>query len=50
MQDNPKPNVSSTADMQREVADLLVECLNLEITADQIATDAHLYGDVLGLD
>ena len=50
MQDNPKPNVSSTADMQREVADLLVECLNLEITADQIAPDAPLYGDGLGLD
>ena len=36
--------------MQREVADLLVECLNLEITADQIAPDAPLYGDGLGLD
>ncbi|MEK6663385.1 MAG: phosphopantetheine-binding protein [Pseudomonadota bacterium] len=50
MQDNPKPNVSSTADMQREVADLMVECLNLEITADQITPDAPLYGDGLGLD
>ena len=36
--------------MQREVADLMVECLNLEITADQITPDAPLYGDGLGLD
>jgi len=36
--------------MQREVADLMVECLNLEITADQITSDAPLYGDGLGLD
>jgi len=50
MQDNQKPTVSSTADMQREVADLMVECLNLEITADQITSDAPLYGDGLGLD
>ena len=28
----------------------MVECLNLEITADQIAPDAPLYGDGLGLD
>ncbi len=28
----------------------MVECLNLEITADQISPDAPLYGDGLGLD
>jgi len=50
VQENQKPTVSSTADMQREVADLMVECLNLEITADQITSDAPLYGDGLGLD
>ncbi len=28
----------------------MVECLNLEITADQISPDTPLYGDGLGLD
>ena len=50
MQENQKPPISSSADMQREVAELMVECLNLEITADQITPDAPLYGDGLGLD
>ena len=50
MQDTQKPSVPSTTDLQREVAQLMVECLNLEVTADQIAADAPLYGDGLGLD
>jgi len=50
MQDNQKPTVSSTADLQREVAELMVECLNLEVTADEIIPDAPLYGEGLGLD
>jgi acyl carrier protein len=50
MQDNQKPTASSTADLQREVAELMTECLNLEITADQITPDAPLYGEGLGLD
>ncbi len=50
MQNNQKPAVSSTADLQREVAQLMVECLNLEVTADQIIPDAALYGEGLGLD
>lgn len=50
MQDNSKQNISSTADLQREVAELMVECLNLEVTADQILPDAPLYGEGLGLD
>ncbi|MDP1997272.1 MAG: phosphopantetheine-binding protein [Gallionella sp.] len=50
MQDNSKLNISSTADLQREVAELMVECLNLEVTADQIIPDAPLYGEGLGLD
>ena len=50
MQDNQKPAVSSTAELQLEVAKLIVESLNLEITADQITPDAPLYGDGLGLD
>lgn len=48
--DNQNPTNASTADFQREIAELMVECLNLEITADQITPDAALYGDGLGLD
>ena len=50
MQDNQKPAVSSTEDLQREVAELMIECLNLEVSADQITPDAPLYGEGLGLD
>ncbi len=48
MQDNQKSN--STTDLQDEVAQLMVECLNLEVTANQILPEAPLYGDGLGLD
>jgi acyl carrier protein len=37
-------------DLQREVALLLVEALNLEIAADAIDPEAPLYGEGLGLD
>jgi len=50
MQDNQKPTVTSTADMQREVAQLMIESLNLEVSADQISPDAALYNEGLGLD
>ena len=50
MQDNQKPIVSSTTELQHEVAQLMIESLNLEVTADQIAADDPLYGDGLGLD
>jgi acyl carrier protein len=50
MQDNQKHTVPSTADLQREVAELMIDSLNLEVTADQIAPDAPLYGEGLGLD
>lgn len=50
MQDKQKPTGSSTADLQREVAELMVECLNLEVTGDEITPDAPLYGEGLGLD
>tara|TARA_R110002049_G_scaffold53696_4_gene149836 strand:+ start:1018 stop:1335 length:318 start_codon:yes stop_codon:yes gene_type:complete len=42
--------VASTPELQREVAELMVECLNLEVAADQISADAPLYDDGLGLD
>ena len=41
---------SAQADLQREVAALLVESLNLEIEPDSIEPDAPLYGEGLGLD
>jgi acyl carrier protein len=50
MQNTQKTTVSSNDELQREVAALMIECLNLEITADQIDPDAPLYGDGLGLD
>ena len=50
MQDNQKPTLSSNEDLQHEVAVLMVECLNLEVTAGDITPDAPLYGDGLGLD
>lgn len=48
MQDIQKYN--SAPDLQDEVAKLMVESLNLEVTANQILPDAPLYGDGLGLD
>lgn len=36
--------------LQLEVAQLIVEALNLDIAASEIALDAPLYGDGLGLD
>jgi len=42
--------VASTEELQREVAELMVECLNLEVAAEQILADAPLYEDGLGLD
>lgn len=52
MQDteNKNPANASNADFQREIAELMVECLNLDITAEQIIPDAALYGEGLGLD
>lgn len=50
MQDNPQLAASDAADLQLEVARLIVEGLNLELTAEQIAPDDPLYGDGLGLD
>jgi acyl carrier protein len=47
-------NLSGTpvtqADLEREVAQLIVSALNLEVAPDSIEADADLYGDGLGLD
>jgi acyl carrier protein len=37
-------------ELQREVAALLVEALNLDVAADSIDPQAPLYGEGLGLD
>lgn len=50
VKENQKSTVSSSAALQREVAELMVECLNLEIAVDQIQPDITLYGEGLGLD
>lgn len=51
MQNTQDLTTYGTPSLQREVAELLVECLNLEdTTADQIPPDAPLYGDGLGMD
>ena len=50
MQDNPQNPSSSSPALQREVAELMIEALNLEVGADQITPDAPLYGEGLGLD
>ncbi len=50
MQETAKPAAPSSDELQREVAALMVESLNLEISADQIAADALLFGEGLGLD
>jgi acyl carrier protein len=45
----PAPPVSSN-NLEREVADLIVQALNLDISAAEIASNAPLYGEGLGLD
>ncbi|MET0335069.1 MAG: phosphopantetheine-binding protein [Rhizobacter sp.] len=41
---------SPQTELQREVAALLVEALNLDVAADTIDPQAPLYGEGLGLD
>ena len=50
MQQAPTTAPASTAELQDEVAQLIVEGLNLEVKASDIAPDAPLYGEGLGLD
>ncbi len=47
------PDTHSTTEnnsLYQEIAALMVEALNLEITVGEISLDAPLYGDGLGLD
>lgn len=50
MQDKQGPTVPASTDLQREVAQLMIDSLNLEVAVDEIALDAPLYGEGLGLD
>jgi acyl carrier protein len=49
----PPPDAAATPDLpalERELATLFVQALNLEIAADEIDPTAPLFGDGLGLD
>ena len=50
MQQPPASTPTSTKELQDEVAQLIVEGLNLEVKISDIALDAPLYGEGLGLD
>ena|SRR5690242_2055394 len=44
------PATADAETLTAEVAGLIVQALNLEVTPDEIAPDRPLYGDGLGLD
>lgn len=44
------PPENDTSALQREIAELMVQALNLEVSAAEIAPDQPLYGKGLGLD
>jgi len=46
----PEVSVSESTSLQSEVASLLVETLNLEVAPEDIAADASLFYEGLGLD
>ena len=45
-----QPAPPAGIDLQREMASLFVQALNLEVAAEDIDPDAPLYGEGLGLD
>jgi acyl carrier protein len=47
---NPSSATTVNAELEREVAQLIVSALNLEIAPESIEADSDLYGDGLGLD
>ena len=47
---NPSSAAEARAELEREVAQLIVSALNLEVAPQSIEADADLYGDGLGLD
>lgn len=47
---NPSSTTDNNAELEREVAQLMVSALNLEVAPESIEADSDLYGDGLGLD
>lgn len=47
---NSIDNTHSTANLEKEIAHLIVSTLNLEVASEQIDPNLPLYGDGLGLD
>ncbi|MDB5838532.1 MAG: acyl carrier protein [Herminiimonas sp.] len=47
---NIENHTTGDVELQREVAELIVEALNLDVAATDINADDPLYGDGLGLD
>jgi acyl carrier protein len=45
-----QPAHSDETELTREVAELIVQALNLDVMAEEIDPDARLYGEGLGLD
>ena len=45
-----QPRAADTDKLTRELAELIVQALNLELSAASIDADAPLYGEGLGLD
>jgi acyl carrier protein len=45
-----QPRATDTDTLARELAELIVQALNLELSATAINADAPLYGEGLGLD
>ncbi len=50
MQGNQTSSDGSTDGLQREVAELMIENLNLDVAIEEIGPDIKLYGEGLGLD
>lgn len=50
MTEQTSPASGNDQALQHEVAQLIIEALNLDMTAADIAPDTPLYGDGLGLD
>jgi acyl carrier protein len=48
--DNPAASPAAEPALEREVAALIVDALGLEVQPEDIAADAPLYGEGLGLD
>jgi len=46
----PMSTINDLATLQREIAELIISAVNLDIAADDVNPDAPLFGEGLGLD